>query len=53
MPIRIRCRDKWPHEQQLTEMEEIAVYFSEVSLACYSDRKSNISAVDADATEYY
>ena len=45
MPTRIRCCDKPPHEQQLTDMAGISAYFAGESLACYADRKPELRIV--------
>jgi len=47
--IRIRCHDKSPHEKQLTEIAEIIEYFSEESMAFYTDRKSQIRCLCGSA----
>ena len=42
MPIRIRCRNQWPHEPQLIEIAPIIVYFAGKSMVYYTDRKLTI-----------
>jgi len=42
MPIRIRCHDKWLHEQQVAEIAGIMVYLLGELTASYTDSKSKI-----------
>jgi hypothetical protein len=49
IPIRRRCRDQWPHEQQVTEIAEIIAYFLEETMMCDTDKKSKIRSLCGSA----
>jgi hypothetical protein len=49
MPIRIRCRNKWPHEAQVTQIAGIIVCFEREATASYAGRKSELRILCASA----
>lgn len=42
MPIRIRCRNQWPHGPQLIEIVAILMYCAEKPMVYYTDWKLTI-----------
>jgi len=46
MPIRIRCRDKWPYKPQMIEITLIIAYVSRKPTVSYMDQSNYCSAID-------